>query len=1007
MRLVCATRIACGGKQAVMKAVTKAQTTGPVGISPRDQKQFANDVRDIGQILRCLLGEPDTQPESLVQRCVTDDLKQFREDFGEQVIVPKREVEGLLEFAIRPGYRINRGGSGIVFQVGNPLLKTLQYALKIDRPSLFTENEPSEEASRQRHAEFLRHGSLSHENIARVYGPGSLHVAETTRETRFTKTKALDAILMEWIEEATPFNRYVLKGQADSASGSKRLAPRELVRLVIQSFEALSHLHLNKLIHWDLKSDNFLVNRAGVVKLVDVGNARRLDDPEQDLTAHSTRGHLPEELEKVVRREIARQEPSSPQLTARTRVPLPDTSWDCPWLDMWMWARELAELLEPIRAPIAHFSPTTTAQTRQLGRQGKWSDYRAAFQENTFPEDDRDAQFVLQFVWWILKRLLVPELPTHPRYYDNARAVVDDLNKLEPEFGAAQAVHELWAVPQRIIRMPVSGSGVYNSRIAGVFNSTPFGRLRGHLQLGTIWHAYPGATHRRSEHAMGVLATTCEYIRALYSDQTNPFWRITINETDIKGLLLASLIHDVGHLALGHYLEELGGLFRGRTHEDYVLALLDPEYGKRRDYLRFDESDLAAIKEDRETLLQVIRSHWVSDGETAEGLMHHAANILDPRRWNLNADRDPPSLEAVRRHTQSIKMDILHSILDSAIDADKLDYLLRDAVHCGVEYPKGIDLERFFQALTTFPEMSNEDTLFESAPHNTGHDERHSTRRACIGVTDKGLLSVESILIARYQMFRSVYWHHTARAETAMLHFAATEYVGYRKEGFGQRFGLLLKNFREGDDQTALNWLKSEVEKLEKKGSAIKLAEQACAGLLGDRRHLYHEVFCLRYERSDSLDEVQREDADEVYKSFEEKSKKLDQITDPFRYVREVRALRKDICSKISETLGNKVKFDDGDVLVDIPPAGKDQVENIFVNRNGDIHPIQELSPLANAVRRSFRAWARDFRIFMSRPVLERCKEMKVETKMLERVCWDVVRGLVPQLELNLSSLGS
>src|SRR5205814_8597982 len=93
------------------------------------------------------------------------------------------------------------------------------------------------------------------------------------------------------------------------------------------------------------------------------------------------------------------------------------------------------------------------------------------------------------------------------------------------------------------------------------------------------------------------------------------------------------------------------------------------------------------------------------------------------------------------------------------------------AHHCGVEYPRGIDKLRFMQSLTVMP-VPPPVTLPERAEE---HQPR--TRRASICVTEKGILPLESLVVARYQMFRAVYWQHTVRAQTAMLQFAIEEYL--------------------------------------------------------------------------------------------------------------------------------------------------------------------------------------------------------------------------------------
>jgi len=99
---------------------------------------------------------------------------------------------------------------------------------------------------------------------------------------------------------------------------------------------------------------------------------------------------------------------------------------------------------------------------------------------------------------------------------------------------------------------------------------------------------------------------------------------------------------------------------------------------------------------------------------------------------------------------------LLHDVINGQLDADKLDYLLRDSVECRVKYGHGIDSERFLRSLTTTARSEG----------------RHALLR--LAVEQKGAASAEAFAFARYQLYQSVYWHHTFRVVKAMLLDAAT-----------------------------------------------------------------------------------------------------------------------------------------------------------------------------------------------------------------------------------------
>jgi len=887
------------------------------------------------------------------------------------ITVDNKATKDRFTVVLGPSADIRVGGGGIVLRCANKSQPTIEYALKIPRPSLFI-GEPEWVRSNYNETllEIIKHAPLSHENVVQAVNWGQMDVQETPDNPR---RLPLDVLLMEWIDGARPLNEYLADSNIDY---------QNVVATLSECFQALAYIHARSLIHWDIKSDNFLVDQEGHPKLADVGNSRRKDDPNRGKRVYSTRGNPPDTLTPT-----KRSHRGDPNTSRRIEYELPDLEWDSPWLDMWMLARELNRLF---RARDDLFTQDiNSASEPDRGRLIKQSqDFLIKFSQ------DEDTSFALAYLKLLIQRLLRPNEPQSPKWYSSAKDVNHDLGKLLPEFGDAQHLPELQAIPQKVLRLPQSGNAPWTRRIGPLFNSPPVQRLRRHKQLGAVSQVFPGGSHSRLEHAAGVLATTAQYVRALYADRTNPFWRMEIDAKDIGALLLAALLHDIGHLAFGHYLEEMEGLFTNRTHEDYVTLLLDPNGATD---VGFGENTRNSAETDRSIVKKVVLEKWGIGHAELDAFLAMARQIINPTHRDgiteyAKINQFP---ELSPEESERAKADILHSIVNSAIDADKFDYLLRDAHHCGVQYARGIDIDRFYQSLTSVWLWRNGQPPFAS-----------------IGVTDKGVLPVESLLIARYQMFSCVYWHHTNRALIAMLQHLVLTYVALRGDSvhdIEQQLEKLICRFREKDDEGALLWLKGELLNGNLLGRRKRqIISDIVDGLVGnDRQLLYWAAFELPY--IPEPDSPGARIAKNVFDQLSALSEGVAKAGDPAIYVRyrlQVReSFTKELCQYIEREHNKRIDFEDGEILIDVPPAGKDQVENVLVAERDQVHRVQDVSPLANAVKEAFQHWVRKPRVFLSPSTWKRLSKLEISNAAIETACITALKSLVlPQLDLRFEA---
>jgi HD superfamily phosphohydrolase len=209
------------------------------------------------------------------------------------------------------------------------------------------------------------------------------------------------------------------------------------------------------------------------------------------------------------------------------------------------------------------------------------------------------------------------------------------------------------------------------------------------------------------------------------------------------------------------YVRQLGLAFYvypGATHSRFEHALGTYHLARRTLALFEERNPFGAVGRDEFRLVRIAAllhdiGHYPFSHALEEiGAMHHedvarplicSGPLAEILRRELGAASPDAIVSLIRGESGSS----LQGLISGSIDLDKLDYLRRDAFMCGVSYGE-IDVDRLVNSLTLVPHP------------DTGRPE--------VGIVEKGLSALESLLFARYQMYRNVYWHHAVRSATAM-----------------------------------------------------------------------------------------------------------------------------------------------------------------------------------------------------------------------------------------------
>ena len=257
----------------------------------------------------------------------------------------------------------------------------------------------------------------------------------------------------------------------------------------------------------------------------------------------------------------------------------------------------------------------------------------------------------------------------------------------------------------KVIRDPLWNNIRVEPLALRLIDTPAFQRLRYVRQLGLAFLVYPGASHSRFEHALGTYHLARRALLLL--DERGDLRDIGELCADVR---IAALLHDIGHYPFSHALEEIGALH----HEEVARPLISQ--GAVGDILRSELGDDAPAR-----ILALIRGQSASP---------------------------------------------LQGLISGSLDLDKIEYLRRDALMCGVPYGE-IDADRLINSLVVL-----------------------SSGQRRIAIQEKGLSALESLLFAKYQMYRNVYWHHAVRSATAMYKRLVSDALDAGSLGAGELAGF-------------------------------------------------------------------------------------------------------------------------------------------------------------------------------------------------------------------------
>ena len=248
----------------------------------------------------------------------------------------------------------------------------------------------------------------------------------------------------------------------------------------------------------------------------------------------------------------------------------------------------------------------------------------------------------------------------------------------------------------KVLRDPIHGYiHIEYQVIWDCLNSKEFQRLHRIHQLGGDFQVYHTAEHSRFAHSLGVY----EIARRMVSE--NRSIAESLNEFEKIQVLCAALLHDIGHGPFSHLFEKISK----KAHEQMSIDIILDEHTQ----------------------------------------VHQSLIKCDTRLPQLIAD--------ILEHEH--EKELMNQIISSQLDADRMDYLLRDAYETGTSYGN-FDLERILRTLRV--------------------------HQNCLCIKESGMHSVEDYIMARYHMYWQVYLHPDAKSYEILIQKFFKRYEQIRKE---------------------------------------------------------------------------------------------------------------------------------------------------------------------------------------------------------------------------------
>lgn len=403
--------------------------------------------------------------------------------------------------------------------------------------------------------------------------------------------------------------------------------------------------------------------------------------------------------------------------------------------------------------------------------------------------------------------------------------------------------------------LPVSGFVWFFPEEIKVIDHPMFQRLGYINQLGLTYLVYRGATHKRMEHAFGTVHMVQRMIDALehtckkgHQVKKRRHYGAPIQSLEERFIRLGALLHDIGHIACGHTIEDELSLLNNHDSDERLNSI-------------FENNEPIWLNQDKKTLREVVDEEfnkYVPEELKNKGITATQITRMIIRKYPKVEYDEQKNVRKILEESSLLRINICRDMVGNTICADLLDYLSRDWYHIGKQKPYD---ERILQYMEIWSEKDHPG--YEIPMPGKGDKfvvsigERPQIRTDAVS-------AILELLEWRYQLAESVLFHRTKLSVAAMLDRAFYELVEGRGKSFDDMFFLsfsdvqILSKCRE---LAETEFKRCQAKNIKKGKQHFEIASKLLTAL--EKRQLFK---CLTtYDYETSVDDNKRNQIRDMY----------------------------------------------------------------------------------------------------------------------------------------------